>query len=347
MIFGSMRSTIASLATAGYLVDFYSIPKIDLDAEWWSRGVQEDLTVVGKLYMGSGDITTRYMTAPYVLCFNEKLLGDYGVELPYQSVYDGTWTLEKLNLAIKDTAKDLDQNDKLNDSDFIGLNGPSDAFNAFLHGVNQHTLLLNAEGVPEVNTDEALYNAIDALGKYLMLPDIKIQDVSYGASKQFSDNRLLFIVNAACDISLLRDMQSDYGIVPIPKLEASQERYYCSANPFIATGVCVPYTVKDIDRIGTVMEAMAAVSRYTSAEAQYETTMLLKQARNEDSLKCLRIATEATTYDLSLIYTWAGDLMTVAREAFLNGTGYSLQIARYKTAFNRQIITGISKMTDN
>ena len=345
IILGSMNHTVAPLALSGYLYDLNELPEIKLNQEWWSKNAQTDLEINGKLFFTTGDITTRYMVSTYILCFNEKLFGEYGYENPYQLVYDGDWTIDKMSELICNTTYDLNSDNTITDDDFLGLIGTNDSFIPFLNAANQHLLVLE-DGIPVVNESQAMFNMIDELTNYLNVPDVKMQDIPYNGSKSFNDNRSLFLAQSAGDLQLLTNMDDDFGILPIPKIDASQDEYYSSANPYISTGVAIPKTVGDVDIefVANMIEVIAAISRYTSSEAQYEVTLLLKQTRNQDSLNCLRIATESTTYDLSMVYSWGANISTAITNAMLNGTSYSSTFASYTDVTNNLIVKDIAKM---
>lgn len=75
-----------------------------------------------------------------------------------------------------------------------------------------------------------------------------------------------------------------------------------------------------------MIEAMCALSHYTSLQAQYETVMQIKLTRDEDSIEMLKTAVESTTYDLGSIYGWGG-LESAIDNAMFNGASFSSLLA--------------------
>jgi hypothetical protein len=55
-----------------------------------------------------------------------------------------------------------------------------------------------------------------------------------------------------------------------------------------------------------IIEAFAALGRYTSTPAQYEVTLQTKFTRDEYSAKMLDIICETATFDLGHIYNFGG-----------------------------------------
>ena len=344
LIFGGMRASAAQLAVQAYLTDLNSLDALDLDKAYWNQNIKKDLEIVNKMYFATGDITTRYMSAANLIAFNEQMVKDYGYGNLYQKVYDGTWTIDELGKMIKDKSQDLNQDEKLVVSqDFVAMSGASDAWYGFIVGTGTKALVRNADGIPVVNNTESCYNVIDKLASFLTTPDAQIQDVSYGSSAAFKEERAMFLLSAACDLQIIADWDG-YGILPIPKYDVNQDAYYSLANPYISTAVFILRCSKDANKSAAIMEAMAAVSSLTSAPAQYENIMQLRQAKNEDSMKCLKIATEATTFDFTYIYQWGNQLTTIMRKAIMDGEAFASAFAATEESVNAQILKAIAKM---
>lgn len=47
----------ASLSQSGNLLDLYSMPYIDLTKPWWDQREAEDIEILGRLFIATGDIT--------------------------------------------------------------------------------------------------------------------------------------------------------------------------------------------------------------------------------------------------------------------------------------------------
>lgn len=75
---------------------------------WWDQRANEDLTVGGKLYFTTGDISILDNMCTMVLFFNKQLIEDNSLDDPYELVKNGTWTLDKLFAMSEKVANDLD-----------------------------------------------------------------------------------------------------------------------------------------------------------------------------------------------------------------------------------------------
>ena len=111
----------------------------------------------------------------------------------------------------------------------------------------------------------------------------------------------------------LREMQSDFGIVPNPKYDADQDQYYHRA---LAKMFSVPNTVADPSLCGAVMAYGTWLAHSTVLPAYYEITIKQKRTRDEDAIVMLDLIHETIYVDFSDLYdTHISDYMWNAYES--------------------------------
>ena len=297
-----------TLAQEGLLVDFNKIPNIDLSKEWWSKYAIRDLTIDGRFYFPTGDITARYPGSQYLMLFNKKLIEDFGLDYPYQSVLSGEWTLDALFNLTKEGTLDLNGDGELNKKDDrFGLVVETMAPMCFLHACGEGlTKIVDGNPVFNVKTDRTLA-IIDKLASVWTDPYYVYLPKGYNTYDEvpiFKEDRALFAAMTGTNALLFKDMESDFGIVPLPKFDANQDEYYSFCQAWGSAAVCVPITTANIERTGMIIEAMAAGGRYTSTPAAYDITFKIKYARDEESSQMLDIITDGSVYDFAFIYDW-------------------------------------------
>ena len=113
-------------------------------------------------------------------------------------------------------------------------------------------------------------------------------------------------------------MDATFGMVPIPKLDESQESYL---GDFVSN--CVYYTVPVTN---THLTETAAASDYLSylsnrdlLPVYYDTVVEQKGLRNQDSIEMLDIVLSSKTVDLSTLFGWNGALVTSLRSKYFSG----------------------------
>ena len=306
----AMMNLVKPLAQSGKLIDFNKIPNIDLSKEWWSKYAIRDLTIDGKFFFATGDITARYPGSQYLMLFNKSLFLDMGLSYPYQSVLDGNWTLDALFELTKGSTRDLNGDGTLKKADdFFGLVVETMAPICFLRSAGEGLTKI-VDGNPVFNvTNERTVAIMQKLASSWTDPQYVYYPSSYATYDEvpiFKENRALFVAMTGTNTVLFKDMESDFGIIPLPKYDASQPEYYTHCQPWGSAAVCVPVTCTNLDRTGMIIEAMAAGGRYTSTPAAYEITLKTKYARDEESEKMLDIICEGSSYDFAHIYDWGG-----------------------------------------
>ena len=135
------------------------------------------------------------------------------------------------------------------------------------------------------------------LGDGLLVHEIGKLEQLYLTDTYFQDDQALFADHTFYSACLLRDMASDFGIIPFPKFDEAQERYgsVAEAGSRITT---VPAVVKDTELVGAVLEMMHYLSYRDVIPAYYETTLKQKVSRDSVSAQMLDLILENIYYDL-------------------------------------------------
>lgn len=120
----------------------------------------------------------------------------------------------------------------------------------------------------------------------------------------FISNQALFDFNEFHAIEQLRQMDTDFGILPIPLLDSSQESYYHTINPYVGSVLCVPIDNSDLDRTGYILDALGAESKNELTPAYYEVYLKTKGARDDDSEAIIDLVLGTLKYDLGYMYNW-------------------------------------------
>ena len=320
LIIGDLIIVTNMMITNQLAVDLNTVSSIDMSKEWWSKFARRDLEISGKMYFAISDITTRNMQAAEVIMFNKTLFGDLGLALPYTDAYNGNWTIDKYNECLKVGSYDIDGDGTWNtdiDRFADGLTGSSFFFSA------GEKIVDIVDGEPTfVCGNEHAQTVIDKLAAMYDRDDLFISTGAYTENDIILSDRMLMYVMTVCDLSLYTDMKTDFGLVPLPKFDEAQDSYYNCANPWMASSATIPVTVHDTDRTGTLLEAMSAVSHYTSTIAAYDVTIEQKRTRDAESIDMLRIAKETIIFDLSDIFAW-GSAKSIIDEAVNHGKPFT------------------------
>jgi len=252
-----------------------------------------------------------------IIMFNKKLCNDYEIENLYQLVLSGKWTFDVMYGMMKYISKDLNGDGIIDDEDQLGLLTQSQHTLQLFNGAGEYMCRLNADKIPEIT----LYNdrAAGVIEKVKMImtdKTISINADDYGHKyedvwdgfqiQMFSSNRALFFHAGMNRVTLLRNMETDFGIIPPPKYDENQDNYYPLLDPWCTSAVSIPTSVSNPETTGLITEALVYESRYTLLPAYYDVNIKTKFARDEESKEMIDMILANRLYDLGGVYGWGG-----------------------------------------
>ncbi len=317
------------LAAQGYFLDFNEVEHINLDNRWWDQNLKNDMSVFGKNYIMTGDISTRDDACTCFVYFNKKLIGDYDLPSPYDMVNNDTWTIDKMKEMVRVVSFDENSDGKWTDGDVYGLFSENSIINRMFLAMGGTYCTKNKDGSYEINITEEHNMDIFSAIYDLLYDERTVSNINtythtgmatnvYAYGRQlFTQDKFLFHISAPTVIDEFRDMESEFGIIPIPKFDENQTRYYApveAATPVVA----IPVNVPDEEKSGAGLEFLAWESRYTVTPEYTETLLQRKYTRDAESMDMLELIMENRTYDLMFFANW-GDLLSVPSTAYAQG----------------------------
>ncbi len=350
IIFANMNPVAQHLTVNNELISFDRIPFVDLSREWWCS-YNDTLTLGGKQYFPSGIITPMYYDALYVLLYNKRLADNYNLENMYPIVTGGSWTIDKLTSMMSGVTADLNGDGKFDLNDQWALAYDDVAGFGFYIGTGQNMTRFDEEGMPylSMNTPESV-SVINRLCTAIGDRASALRGEDYAKNSEgdlFFNGQALFVGQTLAWVPRrYREMEDDYGILPMPKLDESQTEYYSYSQPWTGTGVCVPATNSKIDITGLVIETMAYLSDTYIREAAYETNFKSKMSRDSESAQMLDITAASSTFDLNVIFNWGGTA-DILRDAVLGRKGdFVSKYSKVEEKANNQIEDLITTLKD-
>ena len=290
LVIGNIASNLRGLMTGGILADMNTLPTLDLSREWWSPNMYENTQLDGKIYITMGDISPQKYYAPYVMAYNQKLAEDYGFPDMYALVLDGGWTIDEMSKLTKDKTHDLNGDTVIDYDDFLAYAYVKTNITGMAHYTGAGGKLSSSSGSDiaidigterSVNIIEKLQALLDETGIAAFNSEIDNKTIA-----MFMEDRALFYGNSMSQIiSNFRDMNSDFGIIPVPKYDADQEDYYAYINTWCLGGCGVPKTVRDSEMTGFIMEALCYKSYEIVRPAICEVLLKQKVSRSDANVQ--------------------------------------------------------------
>ena len=297
---------VSVLAYNGYLYDMNSIESINLEKSWWDENATKSLAVKDVVFFTTGDITVSDNSTAFCLLFNKELLKNYNLESPYTLVTDGEWTIENFGKRVKSVSEDLNQDGIYDNNDRYGLLVWDDSIVGMVNAAGERCCTINANG--EIELTFYNENTLSALEQYAAIAYDKQHAITYQRDKSISgldmwkNNQGLFWTTLIYNLPNIREMESDFGVLPYPKLTEEQENHYTCIAPYNSQFICVPLIQNDVERTGVVAEALAYYGQKITMPALYDVTLVGQSTRDADSEPMLDIIFDNLIYDIGYYY---------------------------------------------
>lgn len=318
---GNGQNAMSSAFRQGALYNLMEVPHLKLDQAWWSSLMYEQLQYNGKLFFTSGDMATASYYAPACTFMNLTVAENNNINADeiYQTVFDNAWTIDEM-LKLTDGLKaDLNGD---------GIIKPADDS----YGVLSATVELTATeifvgaGIRYCEIDEAgnfvinlnTEKVINVLNKLKQcFNEVTPQD-DWTPFKNvtFKSDHALFIVHFVQSAFDLRDMESDFAILPMPKYNVEQESYMSYTNPHTTSYIAVPLIQHDIDRTGFIAEALEYLSVEMVRPTIYEQTLKGKISRIPECQKMLDIIFDTSYIDFNGLNNFGGSTQVMCDALF-------------------------------
>jgi len=301
-----------------YFLDLKDTKYIDLEKPWYNQSILE-IMPTDDIFFVSGAFSLANVKNTYATYFNADLYESLGkTEDLYDLVDSGNWTLEKMEMLISDVYQDVNGNSEADPGDRFGLSfGDINKYLGFLPAFNVKIYTRTNDGYDFTYGNE---HAVDVADRVIALVNDNInvikgqknsadfpewQIASTGGnyiSRVFTEGRALFSNGLVADAGVIvGEIDFEYGLLPYPKWDASQEEYQTSLQR--SCYALIPTSTFKADEASAVLEALSSES-YRSLVPEYCEVMLkTRYAQDNDVSRMFELIRNSIVYDLGLIYT--------------------------------------------
>ncbi len=313
-------SRTSSLALDGMLYDFQDLEHVDLSRSYWVPSAKDDLTIGGKMYIATNYITMNSIGWANFIYFNKTMYSELGyTESLYDLVDTREWTFDKfVDLAVS-VSTDINGDGVMTSADQYGLWGDVNGCLTNLAryaGIqntqkqNDGSYVLSIYNETAVNVYTNFKNKLDTGDIFIDYEDIwgEKPDLTAFASRYkgarflgFGEGHVLFMPGSMDMTHEFVEMKDDYGVLPNPLMNSSQESYY----HFVDTNApmfSVPVQGERIETVGRILEFLAYKSEEYLLPAFFETTIKSKRMPDTMDYKMLDIVKNSIKYEWTELY---------------------------------------------
>ena len=353
-----LQGATANLVREGMIVDLKEVAYIDLEKPWWDQKANQQLSIGNKIMTTISDLLIIDKDALFIYLFSKDVIKDSGLEDPYQLVRDGKWTIDKMWDMAKVVTQDLNGDGVMDDSDKYGLVSQTHTMHGNVVGSGHFVITKDSADMPVLNISDPIILAsyekwIDIFNDRTNTIIAQDWNSKYQGDtiwdqqlEMLNEKRGLWLYTGMNRVTMLREMECNFGILPNPKLDESQTEYYNAVHAWCTTSVSIPITA-ELERTGIILEALTAESYYTLRPAYYDVSLKSKLMRDDESGEMLDLIFNTRCYDLGHVYNWGGVFDMFGNLALAKSTdfvsGYEKLLPRIETDMQKAIdnFTGI------
>lgn len=341
------------IAQQGVFVNVNELEYTNFEQPWYIADMTENYGINGKLYGILSDHSLSLYKDLSVIFFNATVFENKKSDVNlYDLVRKNEWTLDKFLELTSDMASDLNgdgQYDK--DNDLLAYFGEAVPNGTWLTAMDIDIIDLSSDGTYTYHgLSERLSDLYAKLVEYRKLVP-GVTDIDSNAKtpgqfppcETFAAGRVVMMSNHIYATEYIRDMDDDYGIIPIPKYDQTQEKYISQVGTSTST-FFVPRTQKDLDLVAKFIECEAYFGYTHVSPVYYETALKAKYASDPNMSEMLDIVRENATIDFLFVYSTS---LSSSPYTLLRGfSSPKADLASWFTTNKRVFLTSVDKLLD-
>ena len=315
LVFPHCVLSVGSMASEGLLYDWASIEAVDFSKPWWNQSMTETFAIDGRLFFSSSDICITWQ-GNFGILFNKEYLNEVKLEKSlYDSVYEGEWTIDYMYTLTKNVARDLNGDSELTADDRFGLLQNDYITFAYLYGSDIRVVTPDESGTPIlslysdrlVGLVEKVYNMLHSSDTFVSAFNAANLTATPYYSIMSTGRSFFTAYDIGGAYSLLRDVDQNFGLLPMPKYDEFQQDY----RAFCGAGIIgIPRNVEDAERTGVIAEALSYYSYEYLRPAFFDKVMQHKALNSDpDAYRVLEMMHDNKVFDLGFNFDTVGGSM--------------------------------------
>ena len=311
---------VASMFTSGVLGDMDTIPYLQKEEAWWNQSANRNLSYGGYQFCAISSLNRFASDLTTIMMFNKDMCIDYGIELPYNAVREGTWTYDLMFSMMDTLPLDSNGDGAMDEKDILGMVAQSSDIASAVAGCGVDFFAKDENDIPqfilgkdELNATkfETLFNVFSNRQRTVVVEYYGLENVWGFWGEKFVSGEALFFPNFPCNLSAYTEIEDDYGILPMPKFDENQKNYRAMTSLYYTSCLALPKVVDaDPGDIGLTLDALSYLS-YADVDPEYVSAYLENRyLRDEDSAEMMTIALHNTYFDpgFAMHYQWGKPL---------------------------------------
>ena len=312
------NSTYSTIMYTGenIFLDLTDCEYLDLDAIYWSQGYNESASIGNSQYLATGALALSLYRLMFITFYNKDLLEEAQYENLYTVVDDGRWTIDYQIQLSKDLYRDADGSGTVSEGDTVGFASSTLSYlDPYWSSCDIQIITKDADNYLQYSLDaEKLSNTVDKLIVLFHQSNAWFDKSSGDDGKQTAMSNLFATGNVgtvtlrlgSVETEQFITMQDEYGIIPMPKYDENQEKYYTFLHDqFTSIGIPSAHSNDEekVQMLGAVLEALALENYKSVVPTYYEVALKGRYLEDGDSWRMLDMIYENVKVDAGVLYT--------------------------------------------
>ncbi len=293
----------------GAAYNWLEVNYVNQDKPWHNKLANTNATLNGRLYSMCSDLAISSMTYTYGIFFNIEMATNNGWRSRdlYTLVEDGDWTIDKMIEITTNMYQNVNGNDEYDSEDIYGfgyyVSNPADVWlAAFNQPISQ---IKDGREIEVTFMSEKTVAILEKLLDYQENnPGFRkltaATNLAYDEEKLFVDKKFVMApLRFYAAYNTLPSMDAEYSILPFPKWDTAQDKYYTNADDKF-TAFFIPTTAyKNLDFIGVIYEALCAESYKTVYPAYYDGALKGRYSAEPETAEMIDLIMTGRNFDFS------------------------------------------------
>lgn len=286
------------MAYQGMLYDLNTLDYPETDKPWYPETSQWE--VYGRLFYLASNASVSSFNSMKVIYANTKLIEESGLEDVVDVVLDGKWTLEKMKNYSRNWLGQAENGGS--DKIYGVLWGHRVMMEGFFFSSGFHGTETDANGLPQLSytnasTVERIDSFVETIRDIMNSPECHI--LQKADMTHVKEHKTVFYA-ATLDNVIEIAGDADIAIIPLPKLDEDQDKYYVSRDHGYDM-FCVPITASDAQLGAVIIEAIASTDYRMIAPEYFEKNMKFRYSNDEKGIEIFELIRDSVDLDWMMV----------------------------------------------
>ena len=281
---------------------------IDYEKPWWySNYIDETEVDETHTYLLAGEASPSVILFSSMMILNTDMLVEQNIDVNdiYQTVLEGEWTYDEMSELVAGQYRDKNGNGERDLDDIYGFSSPTRSdVEHFLIAAGVRACSRDENGTPYVSiNNETTYKFVEKLVEFLWQNDGSYYAEGLPIYDMLANNQALLVSSKFGELEYLRESDSNYTVIPMPKLDTGIESYSSLVHDS-ALVITIPMISSQVEEMTAMLEKLAYYYYYDVMPLYYETVLKVKYRRDssEAAAQVIDIIHEGMTTDFAYIY---------------------------------------------